>query len=220
MKKSLIIGLVPLLLTGCALNNSNDEPVRVIVENQVRTTVVNDQRYPRADEPLEAASGKTIPVFGKPVREMSRQLEIALKDKGIKTLPIAITPFVDLNNPEKARPLGTELAEGFFHELQVRGFNVVDYQALPFKQGQQKPIESLPDFYRQYRISYVLTGTYTVTPDGALLNARVLDTTSQQVVATGQSQLSTADLEGGLPGYNPLQSRDGMIIENGGVPVN
>ncbi len=219
MKHSLLAIFIVVFISGCALT-AQKEPVRVVVENQVRTTVVDDQRFSNGSTPLQSAIGNAQPVFGQPVREMARQLEIGLKDKGIKTLPIAITPFVDLNKPKEDHPMGVELAEGFFHELQVRGFNVVDYQALPFKKGQQKTIEFLPDFYRQYRISYVVTGTYIITPDGALLNARVLDTVSQQVVATGQSKLSTADLEGGLPGYNPMSGRDGMIIENGGVPVN
>lgn len=219
MKQSLLAIAVILLVSGCALV-AQKEPVRVVVENQVRTTVVDDQRYSNEKASLKAAMGHTQPLFGQPVRDMAHQLEIGLKDKGIKRLPIAITPFVDLKKPKEDNGMGVELAEGFFHELQVRGFNVVDYQALPFKKGQQKKIEFLPDFYRQYRISYVVTGTYTVTPDGLLLNARVLDTVSQQVVATGQSQLSLSDLEGGLPGYNPMSSRDGMIIENGGVPVN
>ncbi|OMH34043.1 hypothetical protein BGP75_12265 [Motiliproteus sp. MSK22-1] len=206
------------MVAGCSFQS---QPVRVVVENEVRTKVVNESALIPSERQLDRVSlGGTLPVFGQPVRAMSVQIEIALKKRGIKRLPITIAPFVDLSAPDRKRNLGNELAEGFFHEMQTRGFNLIDHKAIPFSKTGKKAVGSgLADYYRKHRISYVLSGTYIVNSDGILINARVLDVITRQVVATGQSQLASRDLEGGLPGYNPLDSRDGMIIENGGVPV-
>ncbi len=214
-----VIGAILLTLGGCSLQQQ--QPVRVIVENEVSTRVVNETALaPTAERRARTALGDVTPVFGQPVRTMAEQISASLKQRGIKRLPIAVAPFVDLSEPGRKRNLGTELAEGFYHELQVRGFNLVDHQAVAFA-GQTRPQQlPLADYYRKHRISYVLSGTYQVSSDGILINARMLDTVTRQVVATGQSQMSAADLEGGLPGYNPLDSRDGMIVENGGVPVH
>ncbi|MCW9052709.1 MAG: FlgO family outer membrane protein [Motiliproteus sp.] len=220
MKQIALISTFLLATVGCAFQS--DKPVRVVVENEVRTRVVNETALaPTEERRAKQALGGTVPVFGVPVRTMAAQIEASLKQRGIKRLPITITPFVDLAAPKKQRHLGTELAEGFFHELQVRGFNLIDFAALPFADtGDNSAPYPLTDFYRNHRISYVLSGTYIVNSDGIIINARVLDTVTKQVVATGQSQLSVGDLEGSLPGYNPLDSRDGMIVENGGVPVH
>ncbi|MEH6626859.1 MAG: FlgO family outer membrane protein [Motiliproteus sp.] len=220
MKTLAVLSLISMISVGCALQSN--QPVRVIVENEVRTKVVNETALaPTAERQAKRALGGTVPVFGEPVRVMAQQIEAGLKKRGIKRLPITITPFVDLINPAKRRALGTELAEGFFHELQVRGFNLIDFSALPFASKKtDKGVYPLADFYRKHRISYVLSGTYMVNSDGIIINARVLDTVTKQVVATGQSKMSASELEGGLPGYNPLDSRDGMIVENAGVPVH
>ena len=219
MKNIISWGLCLLVVAGCSFQS---QPVRVVVENEVRAQVVNEAALAPTEGQLARISlGGTLPVFGKPVRAMSAQIEVALKKRGIKRLPITIAPFVDLSAPGRKRNLGNELAEGFFHEMQTRGFNLIDHKAVPFPSKGKKAAElSLTDYYRKHRISYVLSGTYIVNSDGILINARVLDVITKQVVATGQSQLAASGLEGGLPGYNPLDSRDGMIIENGGIPVH
>ncbi len=224
MKNIIALGFCALLLVGCALPPK--EPLRVVVENEVRTRVVGDSgrgqppAMKQASKKQAAALGDTVTLFGEPVRVMAQQIEVGLNQRGIKRLPITVAPFVELSGQGRKRKLGAELAEGFFHELQVRGFNLIDYQPQAFADPDQAVADmGLSDFYRRHRISYVLSGTYTVNSDVLIINARVLDTVTRQVVATGQAQLMAEQLEGRLPGYNPLDSRDGMIVENGGVPL-
>lgn len=217
MKKQIWMLLPALLAGGCAVKVT--EPVQVELTQPVRVTLAPDSpRPPTADQPALA----TVPSgpLGVPVRQMAEQIDASLSKRGIKTLPIAISPFVDLDQPALHRGFGDQLAEGFYHELQARGYNLIDHRALPFDEsGAALASPALAEYYRQHRISYVLSGTFSAQGSGVTVNARMLDTITQQVVATGQSQIGLETLEGELPGYNPFSSRDGMIIENGGVPA-
>ncbi|WP_165840098.1 FlgO family outer membrane protein [Motiliproteus coralliicola] len=214
--KQLAVTLFTLsLVAGCA-----DRPIHVVVDNEVATRVTNPEALqPTPTDPAErSAIAEPVSYLGGAVRQMAEQIETSLAQRGIKRLPIAITPFVELSAATEKRPLGDELAEGFYHELQARGFNLIDHRALPFA---DRSLENLPlaEYYRRHRISYVLGGTYNVNSSGVTVNARMLDTVTQQVVATGQSDFGIEQLEGAFPGYDPFSSQDGMIIENGGVPV-
>lgn len=219
MDKLLCVLLMLGFLSGCA--RQVQQPIPVIVKNEVVTRSADSyRRAPSADLPGRAALGQPLNYFGQSVRTMANQIEIGLAQKGIKRLPMAITSFVDLAAPQSTRGLGDEIAEGFFHELQARGFNLIDHKAIAFATGHAvKHPSMLSEFYKDHRISYVLSGSYSRNADSLVINARMLDTVTRQVVATGQAEIAVAELEGGLPGYDPLSSRDGMIIENGGVPA-
>ncbi|MEH6652356.1 MAG: FlgO family outer membrane protein [Motiliproteus sp.] len=214
MKKTLGFSLLALLVGGCT-----QQPTHVIVDNAVSVNVMNPQQLQPQDPAERSALGEPVGYLGGSVRQMAEQLETGLAKQGIKRLPIAITSFVDLSQADRQRTLGNEIAEGFFHELQARGFNLVDHRVIAFADRDEQEL-SLAEFYRRHRISYALGGSYIVNSDGVTVNARILDTVTNQVVATGQSDFGIDQLEGSLPGYDPFSSRDGMIIENGGVPAH
>jgi len=76
--------------------------------------------------------------------------------------------------------------------------------------------DNLSGIRNRYRIHFVLTGTYSQHPDGIIINARVLDTTSRQILAASKTNIPSVRMEGALPGYDPIKAMDdGMIIENG-----
>lgn len=214
MNKTLGVSLLALLIGGCT-----QQPTHVIVDNAVSVNVMNPQQLQPQDPAERSALREPVGYLGGSVRQMAEQLETGLAKQGIKRLPIAITSFVDLSQADRQRTLGNEIAEGFFHELQARGFNLVDHRVIAFADRNEEEL-SLAEFYRRHRISYALGGSYIVNSDGVTVNARILDTVTNQVVATGQSDFGIDQLEGSLPGYDPFSSRDGMIIENGGVPAH
>ncbi len=205
MKPVFLSLLAVLLLSGCEIQLLR--PLPVVIQNPEALTRIPGNRAPQ-QEAIQTA-----------IAEMAVQLERGLQKQGIKRLPITITRFVDLAAPNDYRPLDSELAEGFYHELQSRGFNLIDQMAVAYP-SDQTPLDELrlSDIYREHGISYVLSGTYSVRPDGLGVNVRILDSVTRQVVASGRSQLAAEVLEGSFPGYSPLSSEDGMIIENGGVP--
>ena len=214
MNKILGYVLTGLLVSGCA-----DRPIHVVVDNEVSARVANvDLLQPKSADLDARNASDPVGYLGLPVRQIADQLEASLVKRGIKSLPIAISRFVDLSQADQLRTLGDEIAEGFFHELQGRGYNLIDHRALAFANRNEQQL-SLPEFYRRHRVSYALSGSYIVNSSGVTVNARMLDTITHQVVATGQSEFGIHQLEGALPGYDPFSSRDGMIIENGGIPA-
>ncbi|WP_296058822.1 FlgO family outer membrane protein [uncultured Amphritea sp.] len=223
MRYSLL--LWPLLLAGCALNEpvpvtvqsvdpqalaqmreaeaANLEAQRELAKREVR--VVDDQ--PSGADPLSEA-----------VAQMAVQLNVGLTENRVKRLPIAILPFVQLGSKASGTPTGERLSENFIFQLQQHGYNLVDFRAVSLNTTVKDPLstDNLSGIRNRYRIHFVLTGTYSQHPDGIIINARVLDTTSRQILAASQTNIPSVRLEGELPGYDPIKAMDdGMIIENG-----
>ncbi|MEA3513176.1 MAG: FlgO family outer membrane protein [Campylobacterota bacterium] len=110
---------------------------------------------------------------------------------------IAITSFVDLHNLTKTTSFGRTLAETFFNELFIRGFNVADFR------GQSAlSVNSTGEFFitrdvkkinKQIANSYVLVGTYSIIDKKVLINARIMDNRTGRVVASAKTYYKSAD---------------------------
>lgn len=153
--------------------------------------------------------------------EIGAQLEEGLSQARVQRLPIAVMPFVERPSRGRDNALGERVSESFIYQLQSREFNLVDYRAVSMNTTVKPELNAkmISGLRNRYRIYFVLTGTYARYNGGIVINARVLDTTTRQVVASGQSHITDAQLEGDLPGYDPLTAmRKGMIIENGEGP--
>lgn len=156
------------------------------------------------------------------VAQMAVQLDAGLLQNRVKRFPIAIVPFVNLHDNKTVGAFGERLSESFLYQIQQHGYNVVDYRAVSLNTTTKQPLskQNLSALRVRHKIYFILTGTYAQHPDGLVLNARVLDTTTRQVLASGQTHIINERLEGALPGYDPLQSLNkGFIIENGSGPV-
>lgn len=154
--------------------------------------------------------------------EVAEMLAQGLSQARVQRLPLAVMPFVERPYVRKQNALGERLSESFLYQLQSRGFNLVDYRAVSMNTTVKPDLNArqLSGLRSRFRIYFVLTGTYARYPDGIVINARVLDTTTRQVVASGQTHIDNDQLEGMLPGYDPLTAmRKGMIIENGEGPA-
>lgn len=110
---------------------------------------------------------------------------------------IAITSFVNLHNLSSTSGFGRSLAESFFNELFVRGFNVADFRG-------QRALRVNPtgEFFitrdtkriaSKIQNSYVLVGTYTITDNKVLINARIMDNVTGQIVAAAKAYHKTTD---------------------------
>lgn len=154
-------------------------------------------------------------------RQISERLSEGLAQARVQRLPMAIIPFVESPKVLKKDKLADRISESFIYQLQHRGFNLVDYRATSLvTTSKGSEAAQLSSLRSRFRVYFVLTGTYARYPDGIVINARVLDTTTRQVLASGQSHVTNDQLEGMLPGYDPLKAaRRGMIIENGYGPV-
>lgn len=154
--------------------------------------------------------------------QMAVQMNAGLLQNRVKRFPMAVIPFTNLHNERKVGRFGERLEQGMIYQLQQHGFNLIDYRAAGLVTSTKQPLskQNLSALRNRYKIYFLVTGTYAQHSDGIVVNARVIDTTTRQVLATGQSHVANSRLEGDIPGYDPLEAlNDGMIIENGRGPI-
>ncbi|PHS56292.1 MAG: hypothetical protein COB17_09810 [Sulfurimonas sp.] len=124
------------------------------------------------------------------VSALSDQLTLNKNFTDISQPVIAITSFVCLENFKATTRLSNILSENLIHEMQVRGFKVID-----FKMMESIKIDKAGDFLfsrdveklrKTLNINYALTGTYTEYKDGTVINARIINLKTHIVLSTAQ----------------------------------
>ncbi|WP_372741642.1 FlgO family outer membrane protein [Neptunomonas sp.] len=225
IKKIGSIVLASLISVGCGYQ----QPVPVKIEKlspQASKALLNEARNTTLAEPVPFAvvadnRAKVDPV-SEAVEQMAVQLVNGLNQNRVKRFPIAVLPFASLRQSVPDPLLGERLSESFIFPLQQRGYNLVDYRAISLATTLKSPVskQNMSALRERYKIYFVLTGTYAHHPDGIVINARVLDTTTRQVLASAQTHIVNQRLEGALPGFDPVKAlNNGYIIENGAVPM-
>jgi TolB-like protein len=213
--------LLGLLGGGC----SYQQPVPVTIEKlspQASQALVSSARNTVVSQPVASAavSGSNLAVdpISEAVEQMAAQLVNGLNQNRVKRFPIAVLPFASLRHSVPDPLFGDRLSESFIFPLQQRGYNLVDYRAVSLATTVKAPVsrQNISALRQRYKIYFVLTGTYAHHPDGIVINARVLDTTTRQVLAAAQTHIPNKRLEGALPGFDPVKAlNNGYIIENG-----
>lgn len=210
-----------MLLTGCARQQAEPLAAHVV---SIEPQVLEQMESARPEllpgqtrlQQVDAQRNGLDPV-SEAVAQMARQLETGMENSRISRLPMAVLGFRNLLEPEEVGALGERLGDSFVFQLEQRGYNLVDYRAQSLVTSVKPEITpyNMSALRNRYKIYFVLTGTYALHPDGVVINARLLDTTTRQVLASGQSHIPLARLEQQWPGYDLLEARErGMIIEN------
>ncbi|KAA0874659.1 FlgO family outer membrane protein [Nitrincola tapanii] len=189
------------------------------VQLQNSLEAYDESRALRQPQPLplvEAVSPGTDAI-SEAIALMASHLALGLDEQRVQRLPMAIMPFRRLEARNFSGDMGERLAESFIYQLQHLGYNLVDHRAISLTTTAKLDPdgETLSLLRSRNRIYFILTGTYAAYPDGVVINARVIDTTTRQVLASAQSHIPNQRLEGRWPGYHPLDAIErGMIIEN------
>lgn len=222
--------LVGLVSVGCGYQ----QPVPVKIEKlspQASKALLNEARNTTLAEPVPfavvmankaAANYALVDPVSEAVEQMTVQLINGLNQNSVKRFPIAVLPFASLRQSVPDPLFGERLSESFIFPLQQRGYNLVDYRATSLATTLKAPVskQNVSALRQRYKIHFVLTGTYARHPDGVVINARVLDTTTRQVLATAQTHIVNQRFEGEFPGFDPVKAlNNGYIIENGAVPM-
>lgn len=225
IKKIGAIVLVSLISVGCGYQ----QPVPVKIEKlspQASKALLNEARNTTLAEPVQyavvAENEAEVDPVSEAVEQMAVQLVNGLNQNRVKRFPIAVLPFASLRMSVPDPLFGERLSESFIFPLQQRGYNLVDYRAVSLATTLKSPVskQNMSALRDRYKIYFVLTGTYAHHPDGIVINARVLDTTTRQVLAAAQTHIVNQRLEGALPGFDPVKAlNNGYIIENGAVPM-
>ncbi len=219
MKKLLLFSF---LLSGCTWQGFGPEPEPqpvVAPEPVVQEPVISS-----AELSSIATRDQIYDPVSEAVAELAIQLQEGLQMNRVRRLPMAVMPFVDLSRAREryTGALGERLSESFVYQLQQNDYNLIDYRAVSLLTTARDPLtkQNMSSLRNRFRIYFLLTGSYARYPDGIVVNARVLDTTTRQVLASGQTHLPDSRLEGGTPGYDPIKAiQKGMIIENSLGPV-
>ena len=119
-------------------------------------------------------------------------------DNRFRYEPIVVTTFVNLDNMKETSSLGRLIAENLIHELQVRGWKVFDIRLakdiVVKPQGEFSITRDIKNIRNYYRVNSVITGTYAITSNSVIVNARIIDVKSGVVVSTGQIVLPIEDV--------------------------
>jgi TolB-like protein len=213
------------LLSGCNTqgikspfsNKMSTQEAREIVEQAIEVDSLSEFAKPSPTALVPVNPNHYDPV-SEAVAQMADQMILGLRQNRVKRLPVAVLPFKSLRHSVHDDLFGARISESFIYPMTQRGYNMVDYRAVSLATTEKSPVSkgSLPALQQQYKIYYILTGTYAKHGDGVVLNARILDVITRQVVATGQSHISYKRFESILPGYDPINALNkGFIIENG-----
>ncbi len=217
---SVLSGCVPQNIKSPFSNDMSAEQAREIVEKAIEIDSLAEFA-----QPAKTALAPIDPNYFDPVSEavaqMSDQMVRGLRQNRVKRLPVAVLPFKSLRHSVHDDLFGARISESFVFPMTQRGYNMVDFRAVSLVTTEKTPVSKglLPTLQQQYKIYYILTGTYAKHGDGVVLNARILDVITRQVVAAGQSHIAYKRLESILPGYDPIDALNkGFIIENGVGP--
>lgn len=135
---------------------------------------------------------------------MADQLDIN-NDSKYFSQPTIVSSFVSLDDLKASSKFGRLLAESLIHELQVRNWTVVEIKMAKTmainSRGEFTLSRNVNEIRKKYRARSVVTGTYTVSADTVIVNAKVLNIDSGIVLSTAQISV-------------PLDSVSSMVFEN------
>jgi len=83
------------------------------------------------------------------------------------------------------------IAENMIHEMQVRGYRILDYKVMPVikitSEGDFAITRNIAKLKKKHLINYVLTGTIIEMYNGMVLNVRIVDLSSNLVLSSAQA---------------------------------
>lgn len=139
---------------------------------------------------------------------------------------IAITSFVNVENLKETNKLGNLISEHLIHDMQIRGYKVVDFKTMPDIEigthGDYAFSRQVKSLRQDISLNYILTGTYTFYADGVSINARIIDVQTSVVSSTAQAFIPRSDLQHIVDSMAPMASmpshgKDSSMGDMGGM---
>ena len=104
----------------------------------------------------------------------------------------------------------------FIHQLQRRGFRIVDYKTTGSikvtQHGDFALSRDLKELQDSHEVQYILTGTMLRQEGGVMVNARLVGMKSHVVVASAQGFLPSDRIGRDLDTMNSVRQQDGVLI--------
>jgi TolB-like protein len=136
------------------------------------------------------ASSNTASKVNQLMSILTDQLSNNKDFSSVKESVVAVTTFVKVDDLKSSSLFGNVISENLMHELQIRGFKVIDYKTMPtIKVGPKGDFifsRSANELNKELGVNYILSGTMTEYPSGYMVNARIIDAGSRIITSTGQ----------------------------------
>ncbi len=134
---------------------------------------------------------------------MASELSRNLQRHDVMSAPVIVTTFVDLNDLTKTSVFGRMMAERMIDEMSRRGFRMLEVrraQDLFMKKdvGEMILTRDVAELADSTQARAVLAGTYVATETSIIINARLIDTRSPQVLSTVSFEVAMTDEIEGL----------------------
>lgn len=104
---------------------------------------------------------------------------------------VLVTSFVRLDNLKKTTEFGRVISESLINELSNRGFNIIDFRGQMAvsvnEHGEYFITRNVSKMNQRVVNSYVVVGTYSRQYGKVMLNARVMDNTTGQIITSARS---------------------------------
>lgn len=104
---------------------------------------------------------------------------------------VLITSFVRLDNFKKTTEFGRVISESLINEMSSRGFNIIEFRGQMAvsinEQGEYFITRNTSKMKEEVQNSFVVVGTYSRQYGKIMLNARVMDNVSGQIITTARS---------------------------------
>jgi TolB-like protein len=183
-----LIGVAASLLCGGAMAQPVIKTAMPVVPAPIVGVTVKPYSY---DAIASVRSNEPAGIFNSGLIFLADQLDhndVA----DVRARVTVVSSFSNLNNLSETSPFGRLVSEHLMHELQVRGWTVTDLRLtrdfIINEAGEFSLSRDIKKLRETLPVGNVLTGTYTSTPNGVLLSARVIDVATGQVMATAQTR--------------------------------
>jgi TolB-like protein len=151
-------------------------------------------QLPYAYEPIQSMPSRSgAGVFNSGMIFLADQIDRNGVPEARKRMTV-VTSFSNLTDLTESSNFGRLVGEHMLHELQVRGWTVTDMRLtrnlVVNESGEFSLSRDIKRIRENLPAGNVLTGTYSLTPDGVLLNARVIDLATGEVLSTAQTRFA------------------------------
>ncbi len=125
-------------------------------------------------------------------------------------MPLIITTFVDLNDLTKTSVFGRMMAEKMINDLNRIGFHIVEIRRaqdifVRKDVGELILTREAAELADASSVRAVLAGTYVATTKSVIINARLIDVRSPQVLSTVSYEVTmTEEIENLIKGTSPF----------------
>ncbi len=185
LKQSFLV-ILATVLAGSAFANESTVSEDEITRASNKVQLQKQHMRIAADMQANITSQDTLEAT---IASLSTQM---MKNNKMRTnKAVLITSFVRLDDLKKTSEFGRILSESLINELSNRGFNVVEFRGQVSvsvsDKGEYFITRDISKLKNTIESTYVVVGTYSRQYGKIMLNARVIDNASGQIISSSRS---------------------------------